>query len=91
VDVPTRTELIANGRDVEAVRESIGATSLTYIPLEDLEEAIGRDDQNLCTGCLTGCYPVDINGERSCHCVVNYVAGTHQSDLSAFKAGKERI
>ncbi|WP_332450135.1 amidophosphoribosyltransferase [Methanoculleus sp.] len=90
VDVPTRTELIANGRDVEAVRESIGATSLTYIPLEDLEEAIGCDDRNLCTGCLTGCYPVEINGEKSCHSVVNYVAGTHQSDLSAFKAGKER-
>ena len=90
VDMPTRTELIASGREVEAVRASIGATSLTYIPLEDLVEAIGCGDRNLCTGCLTGCYPVDINGEKSCHCVVDYVAGTHQSDLSAFRAGKER-
>ncbi len=88
VDMATRTELIANGRDVEAVRKSIGATSLTYIPLEDLVEAIGCGEQNLCTGCLTGCYPVEINGEKSCHAIVDYGAGTHQSDLSTFKAGK---
>jgi amidophosphoribosyltransferase len=90
VDMPTRTELIASGKEVEAVRESVGATSLTYIPLEDLVEAIGCGEQNLCTGCLTGCYPVEINGEKSCHCVVDYVAGTHQSDLSTFRAGKEQ-
>ena len=90
VDMPTRTELIASGKDIEAVRKSIGATSLTYIPLEDLVEAIGCGEQNLCTGCLTGCYPVEINGEKSCHSIVDYVAGTHQSDLSTFKAGKGR-
>ncbi|MDV2481213.1 amidophosphoribosyltransferase [Methanoculleus sp. Wushi-C6] len=90
VDMPTRTELIASGQDVEAVCGSVGATSLAYIPLEDLVEAIGCDERNLCTGCLTGCYPVEINGEKSCHCVVDYVAGTHQSDLSAFRGEKER-
>jgi amidophosphoribosyltransferase len=72
------------------VRESIGATSLTYVPLKDLVEAIGCDERNLCTGCLTGCYPVDINGEKCYHCVVDYVAGTHQADLSTFRTGKQR-
>ena len=88
VDMPTRTELIASSRDVEAVRESIGATSLTYIPLEDLMGAIGCGARDLCTGCLTGCYPVEIHGEKSCHCAVDYVAGTHQSNLSTF--GKQQ-
>ena len=88
VDMPTRTELIANSRDVEAVRESIGATSLTYIPFEDLMGAIGCGERDLCTGCLTGCYPVEIQGEKSCHCAVDYVAGTHQSSLSTF--GKQQ-
>ena len=88
VDMPTRTELIASSRDVEAVRESIGATSLTYIPLEDLMDAIGCGERDLCTGCLTGCYPVEIHGEKSCHCAVDYVAGTHQSNLSTF--GKQQ-
>ncbi|MCE5338387.1 MAG: amidophosphoribosyltransferase [Methanomicrobiaceae archaeon] len=90
VDMPTRAELIASGRDIEGVRESIGATSLTYIPLGDLVEAIGCGEGNLCTGCLTGCYPVDIHGEKSCHAIVDYVAGTHQSDLSAFRTGKQQ-
>ncbi|BBL67173.1 amidophosphoribosyltransferase [Methanoculleus chikugoensis] len=90
VDMPTRTELIASGKEVEAVRKSIGATSLTYIPLEDLVEAIGCGERNLCTGCLTGCYPVEINNEKNCHCIVDYGAGTHQSDLSTFRAGKGR-
>lgn len=90
VDMPTRAEAIASSRDVEAVRESVGATTLAYIPLEDLVEAIGWSETNLCTGCLTGCYPVDIPGERSCHCIVDYVAGTHQADLSSFKMEKER-
>lgn len=88
VDMPTRTELIANSRDVEAVRESIGATSLTYVPFGDLMGAIGCGERDLCTGCLTGCYPVEILGEKSCHCAVDYVAGTHQSNLSTF--GKQQ-
>ncbi len=88
VDMPTRTELIANGRDTEAVRKSVGATSLTYVPLEDLMDAIGCGEHDLCTGCLTGCYPVEIPGEKSCHCAVDYVAGTHQSSLSKF--GKQQ-
>jgi amidophosphoribosyltransferase len=90
VDMPTRAELIASDRGVEAVRESIAATSLTYIPLEDLVEVIGCGGQNLCTGCLTGCYPLSIDGEKSYHCVVDYVAGTRQSDLSTFRAGKQQ-
>jgi len=61
VDMPTRAELIASGREVEAVRESVGAASLVYIPLEDLVEATGFGELDLCTGCLTGCYPVEID------------------------------
>ncbi|MFA7561906.1 MAG: amidophosphoribosyltransferase [Methanoculleus sp.] len=91
VDMPTRTELIASGKEIEEVRKSIGATSLAYIPIEDLVEAIGCGEQNLCTGCLTGCYPVEINGERCSRYVVDYMAGTRQSDFSTFKTGKEKI
>ena len=89
VDMPTRAELIASGREVEAVRESVGAASLVYIPLEDLVEATGFGELDLCTGCLTGCYPVEIDGEKNSRCVVSYMGGTLQSDLSTFDSGKE--
>ncbi|MGB4051896.1 MAG: amidophosphoribosyltransferase [Methanoculleus sp.] len=90
VDMPSRTELIASGKGIEAVRESVGATSLAYIPLRDLVEAIGCNEQDLCTGCLTGCYPVGISGEECRHNAIDYVAGTHQADLSAFRIEKQR-
>ena len=90
VDMPSRMELIASGKETEAVRESVGATSLAYIPLKDLVEAIGCNEQDLCTGCLTGCYPVGISGEECRHNAIDYVAGTHQADLSAFRIEKQR-
>ncbi len=89
VDMPTRTELIASGKEEEAVRESIAATSLTYISLDALVEAIGIDACNLCTGCLTGHYPVEIPGEKSCRRAITYVDGTYQSDLKRFGTGQE--
>ncbi len=63
VDMPTREELIASNRIEEEVRHSITATSLHHISIEALVKAIGFDHDDLCTGCLTGCYPLPIDGE----------------------------
>jgi amidophosphoribosyltransferase len=63
-DFPTREELISNHKSVAEVRETIKATSLAYISLEGLIEAIGVPCSHLCTGCLTGKYPLAINGEE---------------------------
>jgi amidophosphoribosyltransferase len=84
VDMPTREELIASCRSEEEVRESVTATSLHYVSLEELVRAIGRDCNDLCTGCLTGCYPVAIEGEADRSRVVDFVDETVQLDLDAF-------
>ncbi|MDD5420085.1 MAG: amidophosphoribosyltransferase, partial [Methanomicrobiaceae archaeon] len=84
VDMPTREELIASGRGEEAVRESISATTLNYVSLDALVEAIGIDAADLCTGCLTGYYPLSISGERCCPRVIDFVGGTYQSNLESF-------
>jgi amidophosphoribosyltransferase len=63
VDMPTRTELIGSDKDVDEVRKSITATSLHYLSLPALIETIGIGKENLCLGCLTGCYPVEIRDE----------------------------
>jgi amidophosphoribosyltransferase len=60
IDMPTDQELIASERDVEAVRRTIGADTLHYLPMEGLMEAIGLPEDRLCRGCLTTQYPVDI-------------------------------
>ena len=84
VDMPTREELIASCRDQDEVCASVTATSLHYISLEALMEAIGHDRDDLCTGCLTGCYPVPIEGEAARARVVGFVDDTFQLDLDSF-------
>jgi amidophosphoribosyltransferase len=84
VDMPTRAELIASDKIEEEVKRSITADSLHHISLEALVEAIGEERVNLCTGCLTGCYPVTIEGEKSQETIVDFVEGTYQTRLESF-------
>lgn len=58
IDMPTKEELIASIKDVEKVREKIGADTLKYLSLEGLMGAIGKDENQLCMGCLTENYPI---------------------------------
>ncbi|MDD1647448.1 MAG: amidophosphoribosyltransferase [Methanomicrobiales archaeon] len=85
VDMPTREELIASDKETQQVRESINATSLHHISLDALVQAIGLPKEHLCTGCLTGGYPVPIEGESCMARIVDFVGGTYQTKLGAFK------
>jgi len=84
VDMPTREELIASDKVQEEVRKRITATSLHHISMDALVEAIGIDQADLCTGCLTGCYPVEIPGEESSPSPVDFLDGTYQTRLESF-------
>ena len=84
VDMPTRTELIAAGLDEDQVCASVTATSLHYVSIEALIAAIGHDFENLCTGCLTGCYPLPIDGEDARARDVEFLDDTFQLDLDSF-------
>ncbi len=84
VDMPTREELIASDKEEEEVRKRITANSLHHISLDALMKAIGKDRTSLCTGCLTGCYPVPIKGEISEPSVIDFLDGTYQSKLEFF-------
>jgi len=85
-DFPTREELIAHNRTEEEVRKSITATTLHHISIEGLIEATGFDRDDLCLGCLTGCYPLPIEGEQAKTCSVDFVDGTYQAKLGSFEA-----
>jgi amidophosphoribosyltransferase len=60
IDLADEDELIAAGRSVDDVRESIGATSLAYLSLAGLQEATARPESALCRACLTGEYPTRV-------------------------------
>ena len=62
IDMVSEQELIAGRykKHIERIRKEIGADSLTYLPIENMKESIGVGD-NLCVGCLTGDYPVEVS------------------------------
>jgi amidophosphoribosyltransferase len=59
IDMPTRAELIANGRDESQFAEAIGADAVIYQDLERLIEAVRRANPKLTsfeTSCFDGVY-----------------------------------
>lgn len=63
-DFPSRRELIAAYKTPAEVRQEIGATSLAHVSLDGLIKSIGLPKDHLCLGCLTGIYPLEIEGEQ---------------------------
>ncbi|HVS72680.1 MAG TPA: amidophosphoribosyltransferase [Phycisphaerae bacterium] len=70
IDFPTPTELIANGRTVEQIREFIEVDSLAYLSLEGMLASIGsgqarKPPDNYCTACWSGRYPIPVDHQLS--------------------------
>lgn len=64
IDMKTRHQFVATGRTSQEIAEIITADSVGYLSIEGLVDCIGLGDRNLCLGCLTGEYPISIEGER---------------------------
>ena len=64
IDFADQDQLVAADRDVEGVRELVGATSLAYLSLEGLQAATRRPASNFCRACLTRDYPTPVPLER---------------------------
>lgn len=60
IDFATREELIANQLDTDAIAAKLGADSLGYITVPAMIDATGQKDQDLCTACFTGGYPLGL-------------------------------
>eukprot|EP00045_Choanoeca_perplexa_P012050 m.130033 g.130033 ORF g.130033 m.130033 type:complete len:222 (+) comp15867_c0_seq10:1064-1729(+) len=68
INIPTRSELIANKKPLEELADYFGADSLAYLSLDGLKGAVQQDAKSddpegpaHCTACLSGEYPVEIN------------------------------
>lgn len=60
IDTPRQDQLIAALKNEQEVCEFLGATSLQYLSLKGMVEAIGVPESRLNTSCFTGKYPIDI-------------------------------
>lgn len=67
IDMPTREELMASKKSIEEICEMLHANSIGYLSIEGLINSIGIARSNLCLGCLTGKYPIEIPEEE---CIV---------------------
>jgi amidophosphoribosyltransferase len=57
-DIDSSKDLIANNASVDEIAKIIGADSLGYLPLEELENLVGHT--NYCSACFDGKYPTQI-------------------------------
>lgn len=63
IDTAVRKELIASTKNVEEIREYIGADSLHYLSIEGLNKAVTKNkEQNMCYACFNSQYP----GSKPC-------------------------
>jgi amidophosphoribosyltransferase len=64
IDMKERKELVAHNRTPEEVASVVGADSVHYLSMSGLVESIGLRSDQLCLGCLSGKYPVEVPEER---------------------------
>jgi len=59
IDTPLKSELIASSHTVKEICKYVRADSLGYLSLEGMFRAVGNGQDEFCTACYTGKYPVD--------------------------------
>jgi amidophosphoribosyltransferase len=64
VDMKDRRDLIAAGRREAEIARAVGAESVHYLSMAGLVKAVDMREENMCLGCLTGRYPVEVPAER---------------------------
>ncbi|MCX6116488.1 MAG: amidophosphoribosyltransferase, partial [Proteobacteria bacterium] len=61
VDTPKRQDLLAAQKNVEEIRDIVGADSIGFISLEGLRKALEETHERAyCMACFTGIYPEDV-------------------------------
>jgi amidophosphoribosyltransferase len=59
IDMPTKKELIASHKSVEAIRRFLGADSIGYLSIERMLELPSLPRESFCTACFSGKYPIN--------------------------------
>ncbi|MGA2915574.1 MAG: amidophosphoribosyltransferase [Sedimentisphaerales bacterium] len=60
VDFPTKEELLANGKDMQQIKEFLDVDSIGYISLEGLLSCASLPKDHYCTACWSGNYPIPV-------------------------------
>jgi amidophosphoribosyltransferase len=62
IDTPTREHLIASYKSIDEIKDFIGADSLGFLEMDDLQKAMkDNDGKGMCYACFNGDYPIAVN------------------------------
>jgi amidophosphoribosyltransferase len=61
IDFPDPSELIANNRTIEQIRDYLGVDSLHYLSLEGMLACVKHPGEHYCTACFSGRYPMVVD------------------------------
>lgn len=64
INTRSQKELIGANLSIPKIKKFIGADSLYYLSYKGLLKAIGVPEDQLCTACFTGEYPIDIGKKK---------------------------
>jgi amidophosphoribosyltransferase len=60
INTPRQSDLIAAKMNEKEIAEFVGADSLHFLSYEGMVKATGLDEDQFCTSCFTGIYPIPI-------------------------------
>jgi len=60
IDTPDKSKLIAATHTIKEMCSLIGADSLGFLSVEGMVSSIGLGEENICTACFTGEYPMEL-------------------------------
>ncbi len=60
IDMPTKRELIASRKSIEAIRRYLEADSIGYLSLDRMLDMPSLPKESFCHACFSGKYPIDI-------------------------------
>src|SRR6478609_1457617 len=60
IDTGERSELLANGLEIDEIRQYLNLDSIAFITLDRLISSTGTSGSGFCDACFTGNYPVDV-------------------------------
>jgi len=61
IDFPDPSELIANSRSIEEIRDYLGVDSIQYLSVEGMLSCVKHPPDHYCTACFTGKYPMEVD------------------------------
>jgi len=61
IDFPDPSQLIANNRTVDEIRDYLGVDSIRYLSLEGMLSCVKHPPDHYCTACFSGKYPMEVD------------------------------